>query len=826
MNVEHPISDYRVVTRLEDFDTASGSIGERLLFNNRVAVLLVCALITLVLGFEMHHLRVNADFEKMLPKDHPYIANYLANKSELSGLGNNVRIVVESTRGSIIDASYLRRLQQLNDEVFLLPGVNRAYMKSLWTPATRWIAVTEEGLDGGTVMPENYDGSASSLEQVRANIERSGEIGQLVAADFKSSIIFVPLLDRTADGAPLDYRALSRSLEQLRAKYEDQGVRIHVVGFVKLVGDLIEGLEHVGLFFLVAVVISTLMVFWFNRDLRSTALVVFCSVTAVIWQLGLLGALRLDLDPYSMLVPFLVFAIGMSHGTQKMNGILQDIGRGTHKLVAARYTFRRLFAAGLTALVCDAVGFAVLMIIRIEVIQELAIAASIGVAVLIFTNLVMLPILLSYTGVGADAARRSLINESSEVKHPVWRFLDLFTQRRWAAGALIVAAAAGIGAYGVSSKLQIGDLGAGAPELRPDSRYNRDNAYVVTHYTNSSDVLVAMVKTPDFGCVAYETQMRVDSLEQQLRQLAGVEGTQSLAGLSRNLIVGMNEGNPKWAELIPNASVLGSILTKSPRELFNQQCNLLSVFAFLKDHRARTLTSAVNTIEAFAKANNTEQFKVLLAAGNAGIEAATNIVVKSASREMLFWVYGAVVVLCFVTFRSWRAVVVAVVPLVLTSLLCEALMVVLGIGVKVATLPVIALGVGIGVDYALYVLSVTLAQMRKGATLSEGYYEALKFTGKVVMLTGLTLGAAVATWALSPIKFQADMGLLLAFMFVWNMLGALVLLPALAHFLLRASSPSTVAHGVGYTLASPTAKARPGGSGTEEVPATQHAATP
>ena len=152
---------------------------------------------------------------------------------------------------------------------------------------------------------------------------------------------------------------------------------------------------------------------------------------------------------------------------------------------------------------------------------------------------------------------------------------------------------------------------------------------------------------------------------------------------------------------------------------------------------------------------------------------------------MMALVYFAVVVLCFVAFRSWRAVVCAVLPLMLTSILCEALMVVLGIGVKVSTLPVIALGVGIGVDYALYILTVTLARMKEGKSLSLGYYQALLFTGRVVVLTGITLGIAVVTWAFSPIKFQADMGILLAFMFIWNMLGALVLLPALASFLLK-----------------------------------------
>ncbi|NMG77735.1 MMPL family transporter, partial [Aromatoleum diolicum] len=167
---------------------------------------------------------------------------------------------------------------------------------------------------------------------------------------------------------------------------------------------------------------------------------------------------------------------------------------------------------------------------------------------------------------------------------------------------------------------------------------------------------------------------------------------------------------------------------------------------------------------------------------------ATNIVVREANRTMLFYVYGAVIVLCFITFRNWRAVIVAVVPLAVTSILCEALMVVLGIGVKVGTLPVIALGVGIGVDYALYLLSIQLAQQRADATLAEAHRCALQFTGKVVALVGVTLAAGVVTWIWSPIKFQADMGILLTFMFIWNMVGALILIPALSHFLLKDGS--------------------------------------
>ncbi len=245
----------------------------------------------------------------------------------------------------------------------------------------------------------------------------------------------------------------------------------------------------------------------------------------------------------------------------------------------------------------------------------------------------------------------------------------------------------------------------------------------------------------------------------------------------------MNEGSMLWYEIPRSQSMINPIVSRAPREVLNQSCDLLSVYVYLKDHKADTLTAVVNTVESFARRNDSQDVKFLQAAGNAGIEAATNIVVKKANTQMLLLVYAAVVILAFITFRSWRGVICAVVPLMLTSVLCEALMVGLGIGVKVATLPVIALGVGIGVDYALYMLTVMLSFLRRGASLSQAYYQALLFTGRVVVLTGVTLGLAVATWSFSPIKFQADMGILLAFMFLWNMVGALLLLPALSYFL-------------------------------------------
>ncbi|MGA8134072.1 MAG: MMPL family transporter [Pseudomonas gingeri] len=801
-----------VIRDVRDFDRRSGNRLERLVFNHRPLFMLLMALATVVLGYMgATRLELRPSFENMIPRSQPYIQNFLENRQSLRGLGNSVRVVIENTRGDIFDPAYLDVLKQVNDQLFLAEGVDRAWMKSLWSPAVRWTEVTEDGFQGGPVMPDTYEGKPEQIEQLRQNISRAGLVGSLVASDFKSSMLVVPLLDKAvAGGRPINYQAFSQMLEeQLRDKIEFAGdsaarkageegkgpYKVRVIGFAKLMGDLIDGLIQVMMFFGLAVVTSLAIIFLYTRCVRSTLLVVGCSLVAVIWQLGIVAWLGYAIDPYSVLVPFLIFAIGVSHAAQKMNGIMQDIARGTHKLIAARYTFRRLFVAGVTALLADAVGFAVLMVIDIPVIKDLAITASIGVAVLIFTSLLLMPVALSYVGVGAKAAERALKIDNRADSHrgfgKLWDWLDRFTTVKWARGAVLIALLMGISGFLISLHLKVGDLESGAPELRVDSRYNRDNAYITHHYALSSDLFAVMIKTPAEGCLSYKTLILADRLAWELQQYPGVQATASLVNAVRQITAGTYEGNPKLNSIQRNQDVLNyaaqQASVNSP-ELFNTDCSLMPVIAFLKDHKAQTLDAVVGIADKFAKDNSSPDRQFLLAAGTAGIEAATNIVVREANRTMLLYVYTAVTLFCLLTFRSWRATLVALLPLVLTSILCEALMVVMGIGVKVATLPVIALGVGIGVDYALYLLSVQLHYQRQGLPLALAYRNAVAFTGRVVGLVGITLAAGVVCWAWSPIKFQADMGILLTFMFLWNMLGALILIPALSYFLLRGES--------------------------------------
>lgn len=784
-----------------------GSWIERLLFSYRAIFLCLVLAISLLLGYQaVTKLEIKPGFEKMLPQQHSYIRNFEQYRSQLRGLGNNIRVVVEHTEGDIYDPDYLEVLRQVHDELFLTQGVDRGWMKSLWAPAVRWTQVTEEGFTGGPVMPDGYDGSETAIASLRQNINSAGLVGNLVANDFQSSMLLVPLLDKdSATGQGIDYFAFAETIKQkLRLKYEFNGdadamasqvegqgkYRIRVIGFAQLMGELMAGMTEVLSFFAIAVAISVVLLFLYTRCLRSTVLVIGCSLLAVVWQLGLLAWLGLELDPYSILVPFLTFAIGVSHASQKMNGILRDIGRGLDKLMAARLTFRRLFLAGLTALLSDAVGFAVLMIIDIPVIQDLAITACLGVGILVFTSLLLMPVALSYLGVAPKAAERALRKEDRDITATnwVWRSLEQCSQPNaapWIIAASVTVAVAGLV---ISKDLQIGDLDPGAPELRADSRYNLDNQFITSHYALSSDLFAVIIKTAPEGCLQYQTQVLADQLAWQLQQLPEVQMTMSLTNAVRQINAGANEGNLKFYSIPRNQDMLNYAAQQASvnnPELFNTECSVMPVIAYLKDHKAATLEQVSQVAADFARQYSTDQVQFLLAAGSAGIEAATNQVVRSANSAMLIYVYLGVAIFCLISFRSWRAAVVALLPLMLTSILCEVLMVWLGIGVKVATLPVIALGVGIGIDYALYLLSIQLHHQRAGLDLRTSYHLALSSTGRVVALVGATLAAGVMTWIWSPIKFQADMGILLTFMFLWNMLGALLLIPALSHLLLR-----------------------------------------
>ncbi|MDT4801614.1 efflux transporter, putative, hydrophobe/amphiphile efflux-3 family [compost metagenome] len=754
------------------------------LFRHRLAVLGFFLLASLLLGYKALELRPDASFTRMIPTGHPFIANYLQYEDVLRPQSNVLRVVVENPRGEILDKAFLEKLREVNDTIFYVPGVDRGNLKSLWTPNALWSEVTTEGLRAGRVIPDGYDGSDAALAQVRQNIQRAGMIGSFVANDFRSTVIRVPLLESDPQtGQPLDYGALTQALEQqVRRHFAADGVNIRVIGFAQIIGDLLSAAADIALFFAVTVVLISVLLYGYCRCWRSTAVTVLTCLLTVVCQLGLLSLLGFGMDPYSILVPFLIFAIGISHAVQNINLMMSEMGQGHGPLDASRRTFRALFIPGTTALLADAVGFITLLVIDIGVIQQLAIAASLGVFVAIFTKMFLLPVLMSYVGISPRGMARQRLR--SNYSWPIFSRLVRVVEPRFALPLVLFSLVLlGFG-YHARQELKIGDLDKGAPEFRPEARYNQDNSYLLQHYTTSTDVFVVMFKTPAEQCSRFAAADLANQLEQTLRAVPGVESIQSLYRTMRFNIVARNEGNPKWAEFSRDPYVMNSTRLGMSSELVNSDCSMAPITLYLADHKAETLAGVVRAVEDFARDYDTGEFQILQAAGNAGIEAATNIVIQQSEKLMVLLVFVIISLVVLWEFRSLKVTFALMAPLYLSTVLCEAVMAKMGLGVKIATLPVIALGVGIGVDYGIYLYSRLESFLHQGLTFRAAFFEALKTTGTSVAFTGITLALGVGTWVFSALKFQADMGLLLVLLFLWNMVGALLLMPALASLLI------------------------------------------
>jgi predicted RND superfamily exporter protein len=753
-------------------------------FARRRLILAIFALVTLVLGTAAARLPLEAGFEKQLPLGHPYMETFLRYQDEFGG-ANRLLIAVRARDGDIFDPHFFETLEKVTDAVFFLPGVNRSSVRSIFTPNVRFVDIVEGGFAGGNVVPAEFRPVPSDIADVRENILKAGLVGRLVAEDFSAAMVSADLVDRDpATGEPIDYSNIARALEQsIRLPFTDDEIDIHIVGFAKAVGDIAAGAAGVILFFGIAFLVTAFVVYVFVRSGWVTVLPLACALIAVIWTLGLLALLGYALDPMSILVPFLIFAIGTSHGVQMVNAVAEEALAGTDSVTNARRAFRRLLVPGGVALVSDAIGFLTILLIGIKIIQELAITASLGVLVIMLTNLVLLPLLLSFRPFGRDRSKQML--SSMRLRERLWRWVAALACPLPAAACLAGALVILVIGLLEAREVRIGDLRAGVPELRPDSRYNQDSRFIAEHFGIGVDLLQVIVETKPDGCVDHAVMAAIDRFQWHMQNVPGVQSTLSMPEIAKTINAGWNEGSLKWRVLPRNQASMVQAITpiETSTGLLNHDCSVMPVLIFTEDHKADTIERVVTAVEAYANEHNDQNLTFRLATGNLGVMAAANQVVEAAQLPMLLWIYLAIVGLCGLTFRSFRGTLCIVLPLGLVSVLVYALMSLLGIGLKVSTLPVAALGVGIGVDYGIYLFARLHGFLEQGRPLAAAYLATLRTTGKAVLLTGLTLALGVSTWLFSALQFQADMGLLLAFMFIGNMLGALLLLPALAFVL-------------------------------------------
>jgi len=758
---------------------------ESYLFRHRAFVILVFLVTTVFLGLQASNLKMDAAFIKNIPLNHTYMQTYLKHQKQFGG-ANSIMVAVEDTSGDIFNERFFDALKNVHDQLFFIPGVDRAQVKSLFSPSTRFTEVVEDGFAGGPVIPADFSTTSAGLTVVRNNIEKAGIVGRLIAEDYSAAMVSAQLMDFDPQtGEPLDTLAFASQLEEeLRTQYENDDIKIHIIGFAKMAGDVADGAKGVVLFFLIAIIVTAIMVYLFSKSLVLTFLPLACSLIAVIWQLGLLTVVGFGLDPMSILIPFLVFAIGVSHSVQMINAVRRRVADGKSTKSAAASAFRSLLIPGGIALLSDTVGFLTLLAIDIGIIRELAISASLGVGVIILTNLILLPLVISYTQV--TPPKRSHDPSNDGINH-IWKKLSAFATTKYAIWVLVITT--GLYALGAqqASLMKVGDLQGGAPALHIDSRYNQDTFYITDNFSITTDVMTVIVEAFPEACTYHSVLTQMDEFEWLVRNTPGVEATASLASVAKRVNAGFNEGNPKWQVLPRTTASLVQAVGRVPTTsgLLNGDCSVMPVYLFLKDHKAETIEVVIDKVKALSAEMDSDKLKFKLASGPVGVMAATNEAVAEAQLPMMLYVYGAVFILCLLSFRSLRATISVVLPLYVVSTLAQALMTQLDIGLAVSTLPVIALGVGIGVDYGIYILSTMAVRLRDGMPVQEAYYEALVERGSAVIFTGLTLAIGVSTWFFSALKFQMDMGILLTFMFLVNMLGAIIILPAIGAFFWR-----------------------------------------
>jgi predicted RND superfamily exporter protein len=625
-----------------------------------------------------------------------------------------------------------------------------------------------------------------------------------VANDFSGALVSAIVLEKDAVGKAIDPIEVARQLE-LRVRDKIQGndvlvqahssntgaaIDVHMIGFAKVVGDIADGAMSVIVFAVVTILLTLLAVWYYVQSIKVAVVPIVCSIVAVTWQLGTLVLLGYGIDPLGLLVPFLIFAIGVSHGVQKISAVKEAAVGGLTSMDAAKRTFRQLLMPAIIALLADLVGFITILLIPVQVVQEMAVTASIGVAIVILTDLVLLPVLVSW--VIWDDQYKSRVEQRQAKLAVHWHRLARITERKPA--AIIIGCALLLGIFGAwkGRETPIGDTQAGVPELRADSRYNRDSNIITRKFSIGVDILTVIVETKEPACTSYELMTAIDTFSWKMRNVDGVQEVMSLPVVAKIAIAGWNEGGLKWRNIPrePNQLTQSTRYIETSTGLLNADCNVIPVMLFLRDHKAETIERVVGAVKAWRTLNAVPNATFNLATGNVGVMAATNEEVKAKEYPILGWVFAAVILMCLLTFRSLLGTVLVFVPLALVSILVYAVMAMVGIGLKVNTLPMVALGAGIGVDYGIYLWSRMQEYLNAGDSVRQAFEKTMRVTGASIIFTGITLAIGVVTWVFSPLQFQADIGIMLTFMFFVNMLGAIILLPALAAWFVKPRSPT------------------------------------
>ncbi len=748
----------------------------------RTLVVGLIAIVTALMGYLASQIEVKTVFSDLLPKNHPYVAVNQRFKQTFGG-SNMVSIMLETGQGDIFNEAVLSKVQKLTVGLQKVEGVDTYQIVSLASKKLKEVRASTEGVESRPLMWPYLPRDAAEMTALREAVLNNPLVyGPYVSADLKATLVTVDFND-----ANVDYTKAFRQIMELVDGTGGDGVTVRVVGEPVLYGWVNHYLDETLRIFFVAVASLVLLLLLITRTWHGTLLPLLAGLVSAIWALGAAKLMGFHLDPLVVVVAFLITAQAISNSVQLVSRFDDELARGgTAPDAAARASARNLFKPSALAVVADAGCVLVVALTPIPLLQKISFIGTVWVLTIFVSALVLTPVMLSWY-----RPERGHIHPIN-LAHLLDKLLSVcasIVTTRWRYGVL---AGAGV-AFALSAvyafNLKVGDANPGSPILWPDSRYNRDAAAINGKF-QGSDRMFVVVAGNDKGALREPAVLdSMNRFQKYMEAQPEVGGTISLADILPQVRRVLREGNPMYQEMGQTREENGELAYmfvsgSDPGDMdryADADAKFGAVTLFFRDHQGETIRTAVARVRDYVAEHPIEDAEYLLAGGLVGVLAAVNEVILAGQIEAIALALLVLVVCCTVTYRSTVAGVFFMIPVVLSNALTFAYMAWQGIGMNINTLPVVALGIGLGVDYTFYIVDGIREELHHHANVERAIVHALRTAGKGVLVTALTLITSVVLWHFSSLRLQADMGILIGLWLFVSAFSALFIMPALVY---------------------------------------------
>ncbi|AWI80814.1 RND transporter [Parazoarcus communis] len=755
----------------------------QLCIRHRAWVLALISLITIVLGFFALKVDVRTVFEDMLPSNHPYIKTHERFKDTFGG-SNMVTIMVEAREGEIFQPEVLNTVRGITLGLREVSAVNPFQIISLASKKLKEVRASTEGIETRPLMWPDAPSSADEIAELRAAVLRNPLVyGAYVSQDLKAALITVDFIDRE-----VDYSKVFKEVSALAEGFENDKVHVSMVGDPILFGWVNHYLPETMKIIALAVVATLAMLFIILRTWRSVLLPLVAGAVSATWALGMCALLGITFEPLVIVVAMLITSRAVSHAVQIINRFNDEIvsiesGRETSR-DAALASIRDLLRPGMLGVVSDAACIAVVIMSPIPMLQKLALLAVVWVSTLVVSALLLTPILLSFIrhphghvhGLDVTPLLRRVLDFG------VWMGTSSFRYVVVGCSTLVIL---GSGLYALN--LKIGDPQPGSPILWPESRYNLDAAAINQRFQGVDRMFIVLGKDGQEGYVkTSEALLAMNALQRFIEVQPEVGASVSIADVLPVMNRTLREGNPRYLELSDEEAINGSLMAilesvSEPGDMdrfIDGDASNGAVTLMFRDRQGETIRTAVARIKEFIAGNPLANGEWQLAGGSIGVIAAVNEIILSSQIESIALALVVLVVVCMVTYRSSVAGMLFMLPVIISNTLTFSFMAWKGIGMNINTVPVAALGIGLGVDYAVYIADRIKGEYARGCTVDEAIRNALHTSGMGVAVTAGVLIISTLIWWLSSLRFQAEMGLLMAIWLCISAMSALFVMPA------------------------------------------------